>query len=61
MYFNILPVNGKNMVDAGVEENPVMRYQDEPLLGRKVLGDLLAGLGIQMIGRFIDEQEGVFL
>ena len=50
---------GQDVVHAPVEEGAVVRDQQEAPLPREIGGHLRAGSRVQVVGRLVDEQEGV--
>ncbi len=61
LHLDIGPIQGKNVIDAGIEETAIVRDQNKALFLLQISGDDFPGPGIQMIGWLIDEQEAPFL
>ena len=58
--FDIRAVEGKHMVNAGIQKHSVMGYQDKSFLFPQVIRQQLSSLSVQMIGRLIYQKEGIF-
>ncbi len=57
LYLKRLPVQNQYVVHAGVQQIPIMGYQNIPLLPRQIGFDRLPGRLVQMIGRLVDQQK----
>ena len=61
LHLDIGTIQGKNVIDAGIEETAIVRNQDKAFFLLQIGGDNFPGPGIQMIGWLINEQEAAFL
>ena len=61
LHLDIGSVQGEDMFHAGIKETAIVRDQNKALFLLQISGDDFPGLGIQMIGWLIDEQEAPLL
>ena len=60
LHFNTASVQYQHMVHTGVQQIPVMGYQNKSFLARQIGFHALPGVLIQVIGRLINQQKIIF-
>ena len=50
-------IQGDHVVDAGVEEGPVVGHHEEAGLGVQILGDALPAGAVEVVGWLVDQRE----
>jgi len=53
-------IDYENMVDAVVQENPVMRNQNKPMFSLQIIAQGFSAQSVKMIRRLINQQKAVF-